>query len=629
MEAIEIYYYSAQWLQGPINVDDFAKMVARGEIMPETPAWIPTANNWVSADFLVHLSEQSDEQTPDDSNNNHAQYHDLPKPQTMFAACLAQEKNEHPSASGGYKLLKKLGAGGMGITYQARQLSLDRIVALKILLPRYSRDEKFIRRFQHEARAVAKLNHEYIASAYEVGNYRVEYFLAMEFIDGVTLAQALQTHGKIDEKRAVEIIRKIIDALKYAHTLGILHRDISAKNIMLTNDDKPKLIDLGLSKSVGEKKDDGSDSSVALGTPAYMSPEQALGRKEIDIRSDLYSLGCVFYEMLTGAPPFRGASALETISMHLNSDVPEIAKITPALSAVIKKMTQRDRKDRYSTPAELLSALENIHLSVTPTRTEILPISEQLRNGENSETLNLILRNDWREYLHIIAQNIEQRLLATDSPPDFQGYVQTIFAELTANAFDHGVTDDDHGVINLRLELNATFFRLEVEDSGVGFAARETIKTLQQSSPRRERQRGLLQVSHLADLLEFNKKGNKVKAVIYRKSVDSGVEENVRDGITFVEVKGKGDMVLAEEFRRWVDKYAEANTAPLCLMIRTDWVSSMFVGSLAKLSDKMQDKRFAVWVERSACRRIMQQLGITSFIEIHSSFDKAVAAVKT
>ncbi|MBP5234276.1 MAG: protein kinase [Planctomycetes bacterium] len=681
MDAPEIYYFDDGWLHGPAAITDIADMVAVGELEEDAPTWTQSGDDWIRAGFFARLARQDDNSTPQvyapmpGAGND-----DLPPPRQIFAlrlacdqrlitrqqaerclqeilsaprraydvpgmlhrrgwitarqrsdlACLAQGDGKQKIIAG-YEILEKLGSGGMGITYRARQISLDRVVALKVLLPRYCQDPEYVKRFVREAQVAAKLNHEYIATVYEVGSSNDECFMAMELVDGVPLAARVRELGRIPEAEAVEVVIKIASALDHAYGVGLIHRDISAKNIRIAKDGQPKLIDLGLAKNIDTFP--GDESETAIGTPAYLSPEQALGRANVDIRSDIYSLGCVFYEMLTGAPPFQGESALETISMHLSRNIPEIRVpgVSPAVRAVVRKMTRRDLNERYQTPQELLADLRDLRPFAPEADAEAAAapsVAAQLARW-TGEGVEITLRADEREYLHLIAQEMGRRLEAEQVPPDFQGCAQTVFTELTANAFDHGVADDEDGRVCLRLELNPAFFRREVEDTGPGFAAREVLRALRAAPPDRERQRGLLQVKQIADLLEYNKKGNRVKAVLYRKAQGSGVYFEMREGVQFVEVRGKGDMALTEEFRRWVDNYAPCATVPVCLMVRTDWVCSMFVGAVAKLSGHMDEAggRLAVWVERSSCRRIMEQLGVTSFVAIYASLDQAVGAL--
>lgn len=680
---MEIYYYAENWLQGPLPGKELAQLVKKGEISPDTPVWPQTNDDWIPAGFFVTLAEQTQsDETPAleyPKSGKSFTTEQLPLPRDMFALRLARDQDlitpqqasrcleeilKDPAGAhdipgklhrwgwitagqrsslaclvqaqpnqkilAGYEILEKLGAGSMGTTFRARQISLDRILALKVLLPRFSQDPEYVRRFMREARLAARLNHENIATAYEVGSSGGQYFLAMELIEGRTLASIVRERGPLPERDAVKIIIKIAQALQHAHEIGIIHRDISPKNIIVRADGTPKLIDLGLAKNVSAHKSD--ETSTAVGTPAYLSPEQALGRKKVDIRTDIYSLGCVFYEMLAGVPPFQGESALETISMHLNHRFPQVTRqdVSAASRRIVKKMTQRNPNARYQEPQEIVEELERLLDAPREDIDDIAPVSEQLLAWHGVQPVEIVMKGQWREYMHLIAQEIADRLEAEKADPEFQGYVQTTFTELVSNAFDHGCPDVASAVVRLRMELNKAFFRLEVEDNGPGFAANQMLEKLRNAPPNRERQRGIIQILQIVDILEYNDQGNCVKAVLYRKSRGSGIFEEFREGIHFTEVKGKGDMALTEAFRRWVDACPVNSSSRLCLLVRTDWVSSMFVGSIARLSSRFEDAsaRLSIWVERPSCRRIMHQLGINTFVEIYSSFEAAVKALK-
>ncbi len=680
---MEIYYYDADWLHGPVDNAELIASIKNGDIKDDTPVWAMTSDDWLPAHFLSTLadSDNSDVTPVIDhvSDATLSGYKKIPRPRVLYAIRLARDQDlittqqaerclsdirEHPSASydipgklqrlgwitpgqrsslsclvqaqpnqnilAGYEILEKLGSGSMGTTYRARQISLDRILALKVLLPRFSQDPEYVRRFMREARLAAKLNHENIATAYEVGSSGGQYFLAMELIEGRTLSEIIRQEGPMPQKESCAIISKVCQALQYAHEIGIIHRDISPKNIIVRKDHTPKLIDLGLAKNVGGARRS-DDTGTAVGTPAYISPEQALGRKKVDIRTDIYSLGCVFFEMLSGKPPFQGESALETISMHLNHNFPPIKRddVSSTLKQIIKKMTHRNPNRRFQEPVEVFEALQNVSFTPDNDIEDIMPVMEQLEHWQGVQPTEVVLKKEWREYMHLIAQEIADRLEQQEANPEFQGYIQTTFTELVSNAFDHGC-QGGRGIIKLRLELNKAFFRLEVEDDGKGFAANKMLEKLRNAPPDRERQRGLIQLLQIVDILEYNDEGNRVKAVLYRKSRGSGIFEERRDDIHFADIRGKGDMALTEEFRRWVDIFPVMRCKKVCLMVRTDWVSSMFVGSVAKLAARIDETggQLAIWVERPSCRRIMHQLGLNTFVDIFSSFEESVKALK-
>jgi serine/threonine-protein kinase len=269
----------------------------------------------------------------------------------------------------GYEILGLLGQGGMGAVYKARQKSLDRIVALKILPPRAAKDETFIKRFISEARTVAKLNHENIIAGIDVGEADGTYYFAMEHVEGESLARIIEREGPLDEKRALEIATQVARALEHAHKHGLVHRDVKPQNILIAKNDVAKLCDLGLAKQTGPNKspsqsDGGEGAGIPLGTPHYLSPEQARGEADVDIRSDIYSLGATLYHALTGEPPFDGQSPMVLMTKHLTEDPvpprrrnPEVSK---AASELVLRMMEKDKEDRPQSPTEVLEEIERV-----------------------------------------------------------------------------------------------------------------------------------------------------------------------------------------------------------------------------------------------------------------------------
>jgi serine/threonine protein kinase len=249
----------------------------------------------------------------------------------------------------------------MGTVYKAVQRSLDRVVAIKVMPPELGRNANFVKRFLREARSVAKLNHPNIVSGIDVGEVEGWRYFVMEYIDGVTVGEILRRGGAMDERRSIRIITQITHALGHAHKLRLVHRDIKPDNIMIAKDGVAKLCDLGLAK---EPKEGGSttEEGLAMGTPNYISPEQAQGESGIDIRSDLYSLGATFYHMVTGTLPFDGPNPAVIMTKHLLEPLPPPRTRNKALRRgtcqVIEKMMMKQREDRYQEPAELMAHLE-------------------------------------------------------------------------------------------------------------------------------------------------------------------------------------------------------------------------------------------------------------------------------
>ncbi len=265
---------------------------------------------------------------------------------------------------GGYELEALLGEGTMGAVFRAQQLSLHRTVAVKILSPRLATNDRYLRRFLREARAIAKLNHPNVVSGIDVGEARGFRYFVMEFVEGPTLLDVLEDEGPIDAMKATEIVVQVTRALDHAHSHGLVHRDVKPGNIILTKrSGAAKLCDLGLAKQVDG---DGGDTieGRAVGTPLYISPEQARGELDTDIRSDLYSLGATYYHAVTGRPPFQAPSPAVIMTKHLTEEPVPVRRVRPsappAVAMVIERLLKKHRADRYQDPAELQADLEGI-----------------------------------------------------------------------------------------------------------------------------------------------------------------------------------------------------------------------------------------------------------------------------
>jgi serine/threonine-protein kinase len=268
----------------------------------------------------------------------------------------------------GFELLKRVGRGGMGSVYRSRQLSVDRIVAVKVLRPDLARNTSFITRFRDEARSAAKLNHPNIVQAIDSGEGGGYYYFAMEYVDGETLHRLMLREGMLDEKKALKIALDVARALEHAMTQGIVHRDIKPGNIMLTRDGVTKLCDLGLARARDEE--DESGRGVAVGTPYYISPEQATGQMDVDCRSDIYSLGATLYRAVVGKPAFNAPTPAEILEKHVRSPLPWPADHNPALSEgicyLIAKMMAKKPEERYQTPGELIEDIQRVLAGEAP-----------------------------------------------------------------------------------------------------------------------------------------------------------------------------------------------------------------------------------------------------------------------
>lgn len=254
----------------------------------------------------------------------------------------------------GYRMERHLGSGAMANVYLAVQESLDRQVALKLMAASLLSDSTFRERFLKEGKIIARLNHPNIITIYDIGIFQGSYYMAMEYVNGGTLKERILTGLTVEQ--AVLILRQIAAALGYAHKRGFVHRDVKPPNILFREDGVAVLSDFGIAKGF----DDGTQMTAAgwtVGTPNYMSPEQALG-KPVDARSDLYSLGIVFYEMLTGDKPYQGQDAFATALMHVNHPLPRLPDNLASFQTIIEGLLAKNPDERYTNAAALLDALD-------------------------------------------------------------------------------------------------------------------------------------------------------------------------------------------------------------------------------------------------------------------------------
>ncbi len=270
----------------------------------------------------------------------------------------AIEAERSGSSISGYKILGKLGAGAMATVYKAKQVSLDRMVAIKKLPEKFSQNPQFIERFFAEGRAAASMNHPNIVQAFDVGNEGDLYYFVMEYVDGRTVHEDIVEHKRFDEKLAVEIIIQVAEALEHAHKTGLIHRDVKPKNIMITKEGVVKLADMGLARAITDVEAAEAEAGRAFGTPYYISPEQIRGEKDIGPPADIYSLGTTLYHMVTGAVPFEGKSPSAVMHKHLKSELVPPDHVNPKLSAgiseVIEMMMAKKVRHRYQNCTDLL-----------------------------------------------------------------------------------------------------------------------------------------------------------------------------------------------------------------------------------------------------------------------------------
>ncbi len=270
----------------------------------------------------------------------------------------------HLQKFGDFEAIAKIGQGGMGAVYRARQISLDRQVALKVLPGDLQDDENYVERFQREATLAAQLNHPHIVRVFSFGEFEGCHFIAMELIEGENLRQRLK-RGALDPLEALRICAAVAQGLQHGwQTAQIIHRDIKPANILLTERGEVKVGDLGLAKSLLTNTSGLTQTGAAMGTAHYMSPEQARGEKPLDVRTDIYSLGCTLYEMLTGRPPYEGTDGVSLIHQHLHAPLPAILKVMPScplpLARLVGKMLKKQRPERQQSYEELLEQIASV-----------------------------------------------------------------------------------------------------------------------------------------------------------------------------------------------------------------------------------------------------------------------------
>jgi len=306
------------------------------------------------------------------------------KPASGTEAKPAQKKKKVIQL-GDFRLVRKLGQGGMGEVYLANQVSLDRKVALKILSKEMAKKPGFTERFVREARAMARIDHPAAVKIYAAESDKGLHYVAIEYVKGTKLEKDgqlvvkdgkqllmnsmqdwMDQLGKVSVGDAIHIILECADALQHAHELSIVHRDIKPDNVLVTDTGKIKVADFGLAKAVDDEDMSMTQSGTGLGTPLYMPPEQARDAKNVDLRTDIYALGVTFYYLLTGKLPFKGDTVLKLIMAKENGQFDSMRKLNPEvperLELIVDKMIQKEPKHRYADCGEIIAALEELQL---------------------------------------------------------------------------------------------------------------------------------------------------------------------------------------------------------------------------------------------------------------------------
>jgi serine/threonine protein kinase len=277
---------------------------------------------------------------------------------------IRESRGDSTNQIPGYKVLGKLGSGAMAVVYKAKQLSLDRIVAIKVLPKKFVQKSDYVERFYKEGRLAARLNHNNIVQAIDVGEVGGLYYFVMEYVEGKTLYDDLSKGKVFTEKEALDTIIQVAKALAHAHAQGLIHRDVKPKNIMIHKDGTVKLADMGLAREASDMKAAKHEQGKTFGTPYYIAPEQIRGDIDIDGRADIYSLGGTLYHMVSGKVPFEATSPSDVMKKHLHEPLVPPDHINTALSAgiseVIEVMMAKNRNERYKTMEEALADLQAV-----------------------------------------------------------------------------------------------------------------------------------------------------------------------------------------------------------------------------------------------------------------------------
>ena len=333
----------------------------RADISPESPTKSPAQD--ANQTRVSHGSEK-------DASNEAEQSFQVAEQPVLAGGADA------PTRLGGYRIEGELGRGGLGVVYLARQVSLNRQVALKVIRASIAKNGRAISRFYREAYAAAQLVHHNVVQIYDLGNDSDTNFFSMEYVQGCNLSQLVKKEGKLEPEKAANYILQASRGLQFAHRQGMVHRDVKPANLLLNTEGVIKVADLGLVKvpdgdTYSSDEDDAASAAggeltfagTTVGTASYISPEQATNSSTVDHRADIYSLGCTFYVLLTGQAPFTGESAQEIISKHQTKPVqrPDLVvdRVDSKLADVVVKMVAKRPDDRYDDFGGVIEDLEN------------------------------------------------------------------------------------------------------------------------------------------------------------------------------------------------------------------------------------------------------------------------------
>jgi serine/threonine-protein kinase len=305
---------------------------------------------------------------------------------TRYQADALLARKHDDLVMGNYEILDKLGAGGMGAVYKARHRRMKRLVAIKVLSREVAKSETFLQRFQREVETIARLSHPNVVMAYDADESHAGPFLVMEFVDGRDLASEVSKVAPLSVADAVDCILQAACGLEYAHSQGIIHRDIKSANLMRDTSGVVKVADLGLARLHANTDNSLTQAGGMVGTADFMPPEQALDSTSIDHRADIYSLGCTLCHLLTGRPPYEGATFMAVLLKHRESAIPSLAalrpEVPPELEAIFRNMVAKKPEDRPGSMTEVVRSLEALrrsrHLS------DIRPVGTTPRQGSDT-----------------------------------------------------------------------------------------------------------------------------------------------------------------------------------------------------------------------------------------------------
>ncbi|MGA0765824.1 MAG: Stk1 family PASTA domain-containing Ser/Thr kinase, partial [Ilumatobacteraceae bacterium] len=311
-----------------------------------------------------------------------------------------------------YEIGKRIGRGGMAEIFQARDILLDRPVAMKVLFPEFATDPAFVERFRREAQAAANLNHPNIVAVYDWGKLNNTYYIAMEYVNGRTLADILKQSGTLTPMQVCDVMSEVASALISAHQNGVIHRDIKPGNILVSTTGQVKVADFGIARALGAGVEQGlTQTGAVMGTATYFSPEQAQGAST-DQRSDIYSLGVVMYEMLSGVPPFTGENAVAIAYKQVHERaMPLDQRLTsapPEVAAIVAKCMEKSPDDRYSSAEEVRDELRRF--------VEGMPVLAVSAKKEAERATQVVPQTDVNATTVISAQDAATELLPKISP---------------------------------------------------------------------------------------------------------------------------------------------------------------------------------------------------------------------